>query len=123
VSEAVKDDTYLQNEFITTVQQRGAEVIKARKLSSAASAAKAIVDHIHDWVFGTPEGEFVSMAVYSDGSYGIKEGLIYSFPVTTKDGEYKIVQGLSISEFSRKKMDATAAELEDEKGAAAEFLQ
>jgi len=98
-------------------------VIKARKLSSAASAAKAIVDHMHDWIFGTPKDEFVSMAVYSDGSYGIKEGLIYSFPVTTNNGEYKIVQNLSISEFSRKKMDATAAELIDEKAAAAEFLQ
>eukprot|EP01103_Thecamoeba_quadrilineata_P009691 TRINITY_DN1950_c0_g1_i1.p1 TRINITY_DN1950_c0_g1~~TRINITY_DN1950_c0_g1_i1.p1 ORF type:complete len:287 (+),score=59.94 TRINITY_DN1950_c0_g1_i1:214-1074(+) len=123
VVEAVNDNNYLQDTFITTIQQRGAAIIKARKLGSAASAAKAIVDHMHDWIFGTPEGEFVSMGVYSDGSYGIREGLIYSFPVTTKDGRYNIVQGLSISEFSRKKMDLTARELEEEKDAASEFIQ
>jgi len=117
VSEVVTDVSYLQGEFITTVQQRGAAIIKARKLSSAASAAKAIVDHMKDWIFGTAEGEYVSMAVRSDGSYGIEEGLIYSFPVTTKDGNYKIVQGLHIDEFSRKKLDLTAAELSDEKKA------
>jgi len=122
VSAAINDDQYLQGEFISTVQQRGAVIIKARKLSSAASAAKAIIDHMRDWIFGTPEGEYVSMGVYSDGSYGIQEGLIYSFPVTTKDGKWTIVQGLEISSFSREKLDATAAELDEEKIAAAEFL-
>jgi len=117
VAEAVNDTAYLQGEFITTVQQRGAAIIKARKLSSAASAAKAIIDHMRDWIFGTPEGEYVSMAVRSDGSYSIEEGLIYSFPVTIKDGRYTIVQGLTIDEFSRKKLDLTAAELIEEKNA------
>jgi len=117
VTEEVKDTAYLQGEFITTVQQRGAAIIKARKLSSAASASKAIIDHMRDWIFGAPEGEYVSMAVRSDGSYGIEEGLIYSFPVTTKDGRYTIVQGLTIDEFSRKKLDLTAAELIEEKNA------
>jgi len=115
VRDAVKDDTYLNGEFITTVQQRGAAIIKARKLSSAASAAKAIIDHMRDWIFGTPEGEFVSMAVASDGSYDVPKDLIYSFPVTTKDGKYQIVKGLTIDEFSRKKMDLTANELIEEK--------
>lgn len=123
VADAVQDEGYLHNEFIKTVQQRGAEIIKARKLSSAASAAKAIVDHMRDWIFGTPEGEFVSMGVYSDGSYGIPEGLIYSFPVTTKDGKYTIVQGLPISEFSRGKMDLSAQELVEERKEAAAFIQ
>jgi malate dehydrogenase len=122
VREAVKDDTWLQTEFITTVQQRGAAVIKARKLSSAASAANAIVGHMHDWVLGTSTGEYVSMGVPSDGSYGVPEGIIYSFPVTCSGGKWKIVQGLDISDFSRKKMDETAAELVDEKQQALEFL-
>jgi len=122
VKDAVKDETWLQTEFITTVQQRGANVIKARKLSSAASAATAIVNHMRDWVLGSPEGEHISMAVPSDGSYGVPEGLIYSFPVTTSAGKYKIVHGLPISDFSRKKMDETAAELADEKKQAFEFL-
>jgi len=117
VKEAVNDLSYLQGDFITTVQQRGAAIIKARKLSSAASAAKAIIDHMRDWIYGTPEGEYVSMAVRSDGSYGIQEGLIYSFPVTIKDGRYTIVQGLEIDEFSRKKLDLTAAELTEEMNA------
>jgi len=117
VAEAVNDTAYLQGDFISTVQQRGAAIIKARKLSSAASAAKAIIDHMRDWIFGTPAGEHVSMAVRSDGSYGIEEGLIYSFPVTTKDGRYSIVQGLNVDEFSRKKLDLTAAELIEEKNA------
>jgi len=115
VHDAIKDKAYLQGEFITTVQQRGAAVIKARKLSSAASAAKAILDHMRDWIFGTHEGEFVSMGVRSDGSYGIEKDLIYSFPVTTKDGKYTIVQGLSIDEFSRNRMDVSAAELTEER--------
>jgi len=123
VREAIKDDDWLNGQFITTVQQRGAHVIKLRKLSSAASAAKAIVDHMRDWVLGTPEGEVISMAVASDGSYGIKEGVIFSYPVTVKNGKYTIVQGIPISEFSQKKLDATAAELFEERDTAFQFLQ
>jgi len=100
------------------VQQRGAAIIKARKLSSALSAASAACDHIRDWVLGTPKGTWVSMGVYSDGSYGIQPGLIYSFPVTCEKGQWSIVQGLKIDEFSRAKMDATAKELIDEKSLA-----
>jgi malate dehydrogenase len=123
VVDAVKDEPWLHGDFIKTVQQRGAAVIKLRKLSSAASAAKAIVDHMRDWVFGTPEGEWVSMGVYSDGkSYGIKEGLIYSFPVTCKDGRWHIVQGLSINDFSRDLMKKTEDELASEKDSAMQFL-
>jgi len=122
VRAAVSDDTWLQTEFISTVQQRGAKVIAARKLSSAASAAQAIVDHMRDWIKGTAEGTFVSMGVYSDGSYGIPEGLVYSFPVTTSNGTYSIVKGLEIDSFSRGKLDATKAELEAEKETAFTFL-
>ncbi|KAK8548631.1 hypothetical protein V6N13_054586 [Hibiscus sabdariffa] len=115
VRELVKDDEWLNGEFITTVQQRGAAIIKARKLSSALSAASAACDHIRDWVLGTPEGLWVSMGVYSDGSYNVPAGVIYSFPVTCKNGEWTIVQGLAIDEFSRKKLDLTGAELTEEK--------
>ncbi|KAG6784629.1 hypothetical protein POTOM_010327 [Populus tomentosa] len=118
VRELVSDDKWLNAEFITTVQQRGAAIIKARKLSSALSAASAACDHIRDWVLGTPEGTWVSMGVYSDGSYGIQPGLVYSFPVTCKKGKWSIVQGLKIDEFSRAKMDATAKELVEEKSLA-----
>lgn len=111
----INDQAWSEGEFVKVVQQRGAVIIQKRGLSSAFSAAKAIVDHMHDWVLGTPEGEWVSMGVVSDGSYGIKAGLVYSFPVTCKNGEATIVQGLSISDFARKLMDATAAELEEEK--------
>ncbi|KAL7383209.1 hypothetical protein ABVT39_006576 [Epinephelus coioides] len=121
--DAVKDDGWLKGEFITTVQQRGAAVIKARKLSSAMSAAKAICDHMRDIWSGTPEGEFISMGVYSkDNSYGVPDDLIYSFPVQIKDKTWKIVEGLSINDFSRKKMDATAAELMEERDTAVTFL-
>ncbi|XP_034288351.1 malate dehydrogenase, cytoplasmic [Pantherophis guttatus] len=124
VYEAVKDDNWLKGDFITTVQQRGAAVIKARKLSSAMSAAKAICDHVRDIWFGTPEGEFVSMGVISDGnSYGVPDDLIYSFPVVlSKDKAWKFVEGLPINDFSREKMDLTAKELVDEKETAVEFL-
>uniref|UniRef100_A0A6B2F626 Malate dehydrogenase n=1 Tax=Bothriechis nigroviridis TaxID=88079 RepID=A0A6B2F626_BOTNI len=124
VYEAVKDDNWLKGDFITTVQQRGAAVIKARKLSSAMSAAKAICDHVRDIWFGIPEGEFVSMGVISDGnSYGIPDDLIYSFPVVlSKDKTWKFVEGLPINDFSREKMDLTAKELVDEKETAVEFL-
>ncbi|KAL6005044.1 hypothetical protein ACLOJK_005604 [Asimina triloba] len=118
VKELVADDQWLKGEFITTVQQRGAAIIKARKLSSALSAAGAACDHIRDWVLGTPKDTWVSMGVYSDGSYGIPPGLIYSFPVTCEKGEWSIVQGLKIDEFSRAKMDATANELIEEKSLA-----
>jgi len=108
VEDAVKNDNWLKNDFLKTVQTRGAAVIKARKLSSAMSAAKAACDHIRDWWFGTKEGRWVSMAVMSDGSYNIPENLMYSFPVSIKDHEYTIVQGLSISDFAREKMDLSA---------------
>ncbi|KAI3938240.1 hypothetical protein MKW98_031188 [Papaver atlanticum] len=116
--ELIADDQWLRTEFIKTVQQRGADIIKARKLSSALSAASSACDHIRDWVLGTPKGTWVSMGVYSDGSYGIPSGLIYSFPVTCEKGEWSIVQGLKIDEFSRTKMDATANELIEEKSLA-----
>src|SRR6202789_1599088 len=98
---SVVDPAWFKDTFIPTVQQRGAAVIKARGTSSAASAASAALDHVHDWMLGTPAGDWASMAVTSDGSYGIPEGVIYSYPVTCKSGEYSIVQGLNISEFSR----------------------
>eukprot|EP01018_Ginkgo_biloba_P015462 Gb_05593 [translate_table: standard] len=118
VRELVADDAWLDGEFITTVQQRGAAIIKARKLSSALSAASAACDHIRDWVLGTPKGTWVSMGVYSDGSYDVPPGLIYSYPVTCENGNWSIVQGLHIDELSRKKMDATANELAEEKSLA-----
>jgi malate dehydrogenase len=112
---SVVDTAWFKGTYIPTVQQRGAAVIKARGSSSAASAASAALDHVHDWVLGTPGGEWVSMAVSSDGSYGIPEGVIYSYPVTCKNGEYSIVQGLSINDFSREKMQATHRELLEER--------
>jgi malate dehydrogenase len=106
---------WFKDTYIPTVQQRGAAVIKARGSSSAASAAAAALDHVHDWVLGTHEGDWVSMAVPSDGSYGIPEGVIYSYPVTCKNGAYSIVKGLDIGEFSREKMQATHRELLEER--------
>jgi len=106
---------WYREEFIPTVQQRGAAVIKARGSSSAASAASAAIDHMRDWALGTPEGDWASMAVPADGSYGIGEGVTYSYPVTCKDGKYAIVQGLSIDEFTRERMDATHRELLEER--------
>jgi malate dehydrogenase len=97
------------------VQQRGAAVIKARGTSSAASAAAAALDHVHDWMLGTPPGDWVSMAVPSDGSYGIPEGVVYSYPVTCKNGDYSIVQGLAVNDFSRERMQATHRELLEER--------
>jgi malate dehydrogenase len=116
------DQKWIEETFIPVVQQRGAAIIKARGASSAASAASAALDHIHDWFHGTPAGDWVSMAVPSDGSYGIKEGVIYSYPVTIKDGNYQIVQGLSVDEFSRKRMDATDKELREERDGVAALL-
>ncbi|XP_070771653.1 malate dehydrogenase 1Ab, NAD (soluble) [Enoplosus armatus] len=121
--DAVKDDAWLKGDFISTVQQRGAAVIKARKLSSAMSAAKAICDHMRDIWTGTAEGEFISMGVYSSGNtYGVPGDLIYSFPVQIKDKTWKMVEGLAINTFSQAKMDATAAELMDERDTAVAFL-
>ncbi|HEX2039226.1 MAG TPA: malate dehydrogenase [Acidimicrobiales bacterium] len=114
-AELVDDQAWLENEFIPTVQQRGAAIIEARGLSSAASAANAAVEHVRDWARGTPEGDWVSMAVPSDGSYGVPEGLISSFPVTTSAGQWSIVQGLDIDEFSRGRIDASVAELGEER--------
>jgi len=113
---------WLASDFIPTVQQRGAAIIKARGLSSAASAASAAIDHVRDWALGTPGDDWVSMAVPADGSYGIKDGVIYSFPCRCAKGKYEIVQGLPISEFSRARMDATDKELREERDAIADLL-
>jgi len=116
VREVVKDDAWLNNEFVKTVQTRGAAVIKARKLSSAMSAAKAICDHVRNWWFGTEEGRWVSMGVITKGTpYGIADELMYSMPVTIKDKQWTIVENLDINDFSREKMDITAKELVEEK--------
>lgn len=108
--------------FIPRVQRRGAEIIEARGLSSAASAADAIVDHMHDWALGTPEGDWVSMAIPSDGSYGIEEGLVYSYPVTCQDGNYEIVQGLDLDEFSVSRLKASQKELLEERAIIQDLL-
>jgi malate dehydrogenase len=113
----IDDQAWLEGDFIPTVQKRGAAIIEARGASSAASAANAAIDHVHDWVLGTPPGDWVSMAIASDGSYGVAEGLISSFPVTCSGGEYEIVQGLQISDFSRARIDASVAELGEERDA------
>ncbi len=117
----INDQQWLESEFIPTVQKRGAAIIEARGASSAASAANAAIDHLHDWVRGTPAGEWVSMAIASDGSYGVEEGLISSFPVTTSGGVYEIVQGLELSEFSRARIDVSVAELGEERDAIREL--
>ncbi|MGR9108918.1 MAG: malate dehydrogenase [Gammaproteobacteria bacterium] len=116
------DQSWFVDNFIPLVQQRGAAIIKARGVSSAASAANASIDHMRDWIFGTPDGDWTSMAVPSDGSYGIGEGVIYSYPVTIQNGAYQIVQGLEINEFSRQKMDATDQELREERSAVEHLL-
>jgi malate dehydrogenase len=116
------DQDWLVEDFIPTVQQRGAAIIKARGASSAASAGSAAIDHMRSWALGTAEGNWVSMGIPSDGSYGIEEGIIYSYPVTCKDGKYAIVQGLEISDFSRERMQHTENELREEKQAVAHLL-
>lgn len=116
------DDAWYKDEFIPTVQKRGAAIIQARGASSAASAANAAIDHMRDWVLGSNDGDWVSMAVPSDGSYGIEEGLIYSFPCTCGNGDYQIVQGLEISDFSRERMDATMQELKEERADVQDLL-
>jgi malate dehydrogenase len=116
-AQLINDQQWLEDTYIPTVAKRGAAVIKARGSSSAASAANAALGHIRSWVLGTPEGDWVSMAVPSDGSYGVPEGLISSFPCTCVNGEYKIVQGLEIDAFSRARIDASVAELAEERDA------
>ena len=115
--EAVGDHDWIDGTYIPTVAKRGAAIIEARGASSAASAANAAIDHVRDWVQGTPEGDWVSMAIPSDGSYGVPEGIISSFPCTCSDGEWSVVQGLDIDDYSRGKIDAGAAELTDERDA------
>jgi malate dehydrogenase len=121
-AKSLVDDKWVRESFIPTVQQRGAAVIKARGSSSAASAASAAIDHIRDWMLGTQEGNWVCLGVPADGSYGIKEGVIYSYPVTCSGGSYKIVQGLEIDAFSRDKMQATEKELREERDGVKELI-
>ena len=116
------DQAWYEKEFIPTVQQRGAAIIKARGASSAASAASAAIDHMHSWALGTAESDWVSMGIPSDGSYGIEPGVIYGYPVTCKNGKYDIVQGLEINAFSRARMDATDKELREERAAVEHLL-
>ncbi len=116
------DQDWLASDFIPKVQQRGAAIIEARGASSAASAASAAIDHMHDWALGTPEGDWVSMAIPADGSYGIEAGIVYSYPVRCSGGEYEIVQGLSVDDFSRERMNATETELREERAAIEELL-
>jgi malate dehydrogenase len=117
--DAVGDESWIANEFIPTVAKRGAAIIDARGASSAASAANAAIDHVHDWVLGTPEGDWVSMGIPSNGSYGIDEGVIAGHPCTCSNGEYSVVEGLEITDFSRERIDATIAELNEEREAVA----
>ena len=121
VSSIIKDEGWIKNEFLETVQQRGKAIIDARGASSAASAANAAIEHMRDWALGT-NGQIVSMGIHSDGSYGIEEGLIYSYPVICDGGNYEIVQGLQINEFSRELMLSTEQELRGEKDAIASLL-
>jgi len=120
-AQLVNDQTWLENDFIPTVAKRGAAIIEARGLSSAASAANAAIDHMRSWALGTADGDWVSMAIPSDGSYGVPAGLISSFPCVCKDGDYAIVPGLEIDAFSRGRIDASVAELEDERNAVREL--
>ncbi|MCX5429533.1 malate dehydrogenase [Streptomyces sp. NBC_00257] len=120
-AELVNDEAWLADTFIPTVAKRGAAIIEARGASSAASAANAAIDHVHTWVNGTAAGDWTSMGIPSDGSYGVPEGIISSFPVTTKDGKYEIVQGLDINEFSRARIDASVKELTEERDAVREL--
>ncbi len=113
--DVIGDQDWVENDFIPTVQQRGAAIIEARGSSSAASAANAAIDHVRTWVDGTSDGDWVSMAIPSDGSYGTPEGLISSFPCTTEGGEWSVVQGLDIDDFSRQRIDASVGELADER--------
>jgi malate dehydrogenase len=118
----INDQSWLEQTFIPMVQKRGAAIIEARGLSSAASAANAAMDHVRNWVHGTRAGDWVSMGIPSDGSYGIPEGVIYGYPVTCKDGKYKIVKGIAVSEFGRARMDATLKELHEERDSIGQLL-
>ncbi|OBB67978.1 MULTISPECIES: malate dehydrogenase [unclassified Mycobacterium] len=120
-AEVVNDQNWIENDFIPTVAKRGAAIIDARGASSAASAASATIDAARSWLLGSPDGDWLSMAVYSDGSYGVPEGIVSSFPVTTKDGNWSIVQGLEIDDFSRSRIEKTTAELVDERNAVTEL--
>lgn len=117
VSTLINDQAWVEQYFIPTVQKRGAAIIEARGLSSAASAANAAIDHIRDWVMGSRDGDWVTMGIPSDGSYGIAEGVIYGYPVTCKNGKYEIVKGVPLTDFSRSRMDATLKELHEERDA------
>jgi malate dehydrogenase len=119
--EAVDDEAWIADEFIPRVAKRGAEIIDARGSSSAASAANAAIDHVHDWVLGTPEGDWVSMAVPADGSYGIGEGIVSGFPCSCSAGEWSIVQGLEVPDFSRRRIDASVMELQEERDAVSQL--
>ena len=116
-AEAISDQSWIEDDFIPTVQKRGAAIIEARGASSAASAASAAVNHVHDWVHGTPSGDWVSMAIPSTGAYGVEEGIFSGYPCTCSGGEYTIVEGLDLDEFSRARIDATVKELRDEREA------
>jgi malate dehydrogenase len=111
----INDQPWLEGTFIPTVQKRGAAIIEARGLSSAASAANAAIEHIRDWVAGTRDGDWVTMGIPSDGSYGVAEGVIFGYPVTCKGGQYQIVKGVEVSEFSRGRINATLKELHEER--------
>ncbi|MDH3319740.1 MAG: malate dehydrogenase [Betaproteobacteria bacterium] len=118
----INDQAWLEGTFIPTVQKRGAAIIEARGLSSAASAANAAIDHMRSWILGTPPDDWVSMGVPADGSYGIPEGVLYGYPVTCKDGGYEIVKGIDVSDFARKRMDATLKELHEERDGVKQLL-
>jgi len=115
--DVVGDEAWVANEYIPRVGKRGAEIIDARGASSAASAANAAIDHVRDWMLGTADGDWISMAVPSDGSYGVEEGIISSFPCRCSNGDYEIVQGLDVPEFSQARIDKTVAELKEERDA------
>ena len=118
----INDQAWLEQTFIPTVQKRGAAIIDARGLSSAASAANAAIDHMRNWIAGTTDGDWVTMGIPSEGSYGIAEGVIFGYPVTCRAGQYQIVKGLDISEFSRKRIDATLKELHEERDSVKDLL-
>ena len=120
-AEVINDQAWIEKDFIPTVQKRGAAIIEARGASSAASAANAALDHVRDWVLGSPKGDWVSMAVCSDGSYGVPEGIISGYPVTAGQGEYKIVQGLELDAFAKSRFEASVAELVEERDAVAQL--
>ena len=119
----INDQNWLERDFIPTIQKRGAAVIDARGLSSAASAASAAMDHVRSWVYGTADGDWVSMGIPADGSYGIAEGVIYGYPVTCRDGRYQIVQGLAVSEFSTSRIQGTLKELHEERDSIKQLLE